>query len=611
VKQLLVDKSSGTFADQLTAFGLAVMVRDLLRRAYDDDGIDVSISDKGGHYQLALGRALDDDHLGRLRDPYMPAQVIVTPKNKASIPDGLPASTRLDYEEQRDRRAQFWALYNSLGTEERRAWRSGRAGEVTERLSSLKPHPHWDVFRAINPAALAGYNKLLLQWWQVQPALGAVTALIRDLYATTPNDIAAAEAAWKQLAKAHDWGISATTGLLQIYNPNQGKGQNSLKPDRLSMGNVKGFWLPELFKAVGYYGAALTKQPRGTKDRKTYVLAPLELELAAHDGVFKLFREAMEASEPPVRLDIMVSMRYLQVLLRYAASDAGEVTRRRLVAFSRPNRVINGFAGAYYKSLGNSQATMNVPFLGLPDWVQSASREQMEAMQAALQEHIDIVRQFDESHSDDLSLLLAYRDFCSGNSLEAFFEFAVGYSAYIIGRRERNQFVRQFTVENLRRLIMGTDPALQPILDTPGFRNIAYAIRQSTVVAQFRKKQGDRRYDVRYGLGQALARKAHYAADFVAELSGFLHQFNAENAQVMETRSGPYRRSVRAEDIDDIVRLIDTYGSRTVANLLVAYGYARTGAAAQAEGDQLPDDATAGADGTDDDDADGESQSDE
>ena len=119
-------------------------------------------------------------------------------------------------------------------------------------------------------------------------------------------------------------------------------------------------------------------------------------------------------------------------------------------------------------------------------------------------------------------------------------------------------------------------PRLSKILETEGFRNIAYAIRQATVTAQYRKQQNDRRYDVRYGLGQQLARKAAYPQDFVAELADFLGKYNAENAKVMETRPGPYRRSVRTSDIDDIVALIDEFSdSRLICNLLVAYGYAR------------------------------------
>lgn len=122
---------------------------------------------------------------------------------------------------------------------------------------------------------------------------------------------------------------------------------------------------------------------------------------------------------------------------------------------------------------------------------------------------------------------------------------------------------------------MSVQPQLSEILESPGFVNIAYAIRQSTIIAQYRKKEGDRRYDVRYGLGRDLVRQSQYPNEFVAALSDFLHNYNAENAQVMETRSGPYRRSVQTSDIQDILQLIDKHGSDLVAKLLVAYGYAR------------------------------------
>ena len=122
---------------------------------------------------------------------------------------------------------------------------------------------------------------------------------------------------------------------------------------------------------------------------------------------------------------------------------------------------------------------------------------------------------------------------------------------------------------------MSNDPQLSPILESEGFRNIAYAIRQSTVTAQYRKKEGDRRYDVRYGLGRDLVRQSQYPTDFMAALSDFLHKYNAENAQVMETRTGPYRRSIQTSDIEEITRLIDKHGSDVIAKLLVAFGYAR------------------------------------
>ena len=136
---------------------------------------------------------------------------------------------------------------------------------------------------------------------------------------------------------------------------------------------------------------------------------------------------------------------------------------------------------------------------------------------------------------------------------------------------------------------MSNEPQLGPILESEGFRNIAYAIRQSTVTAQYRKKQGDRRYDVRYGLGRDLVRQSQYPSEFIAALSDFLHKFNAENAQVMENRPGPYRRSIQTSDIEEITRLIDVHGSDVIAKLLVAFGYARVPRKTNEENKEIED----------------------
>lgn len=122
---------------------------------------------------------------------------------------------------------------------------------------------------------------------------------------------------------------------------------------------------------------------------------------------------------------------------------------------------------------------------------------------------------------------------------------------------------------------MNTKSDFSAIVQNEGFRRVAYAIRQSTVTAQWRKQSGDRRYEVRYGLNQELARTAHHPAKFIATLSDFMSKYNAENARVMETREGPYRSSLTTEDVEEIVRLVDEFGSEVVCNLLIAYGYAR------------------------------------
>ena len=46
-----------------------------------------------------------------------------------------------------------------------------------------------------------------------------------------------------------------------------------------------------------------------------------------------------------------------------------------------------------------------------------------------------------------------------------------------------------------------TNPTLAPILEDEGFRNVAYAIRMSTLVPLYLGRSTSR-FDIRYGLGQ-------------------------------------------------------------------------------------------------------------
>ena len=135
---------------------------------------------------------------------------------------------------------------------------------------------------------------------------------------------------------------------------------------------------------------------------------------------------------------------------------------------------------------------------------------------------------------------------------------------------------------------MNKQKELAPIIKSKGFQNIARAIGQSTVRLQYQtieaKKQKKPKppYDVRYGLGQELRLRAHNPDEFIQALGDFLHSFNVENARAAENASAaessvqPRRKSVREDDITQIVQLIDEHGSQTVCHLLLAFGYALT-----------------------------------
>jgi hypothetical protein len=541
-----VDKGLNAFSDLLTTFGLAEVISNVLY-APTDNQFQLVITGKGVYYELRCSPAIDETMLAQR---VMPQKPIRTPKTK--LPDSLSAV--YDYEAEKAQVNDYFAARR-------------------QNVEAVPPSTYWDILRAINPAALPGYNTLMVDWDRVTGNT-EVLRLLFDLFSTRPNDLETAVERWKQLDKSEAWGIKAESTAQQLYNPDSGKGQNRTKSNGLSIGNVDNFWLIEWLKAVGFYDAALTRLVRGAKDRKTFVIAPRELTYQEHQAVMSNFNRTMQIAETSTRFDILAVIRYMEALLNhFMTSESG--LSRLLKNRNLKKRVVSGFYTAFYKDMGNAVATMNMAFLALPGWITIKSRDEVTMYLNVLSEFARFVRQFDESHSDAFTLLQHLRDFVSADDLRAFFRFTNAFPAYLIGMRERNKPAMQLTTDFIERLIMSSDKPLYPILTTPGFQHIAYAIRQSTVVAQYRKKQGDRKYDVRYGLGQELTRKARYPQEFIAALSDFLHKFNSENAQIMETRPGPYRRSIQTSDIEDVVRLIDEYGSETVANMLIAYGYAR------------------------------------
>lgn len=553
-----VDKGLNPFSSLLTLFGLAKVISAILREP-SDDAFQITLKEEYTAYVLRCSPAITDE---MLEQRITPQRAIQTPKTK------LPQSMAVyDYETEKGVvTAYFEARKKGVDAEH--------------------PRAYWDVLRAINPAALPGYNSLMLNWDRVT-GNADVVRLLFDLFSSTPNDVNAAISTWKQLDKVKGWGIDAHSTAQQLYNPDSGKGQNRTKANGLSIGNVDNFWLLEWLKAVGFYDAGLTRLMRGSKDRKTLIIAPRELTYRGHQAVMNKFVGTMQVGESSTRFDILAVIRYVSALLVHLEEDDLSTL---LSAQNVKKRLVSGFYTAFYKYMGNAVATMNMSFIAMPGWINLQSSNDIALYRELLDELGKFVRQFDESHSDAFTLLQHLRDFISGDDLRAFFRFTNAFPPYLMGMRERNKPAKQLTVEFIERLIMSSENAkpLSPILQSEGFRNIAYAIRQSTVTAQYQKKLGNRKYDVRYGLGQDLSRKARYPHDFISALSDFLHKYNAENAQIMETRSGPYRRSIKMSDIDEIVQLIDDYGSETIGNLLIAYGYARVDRDTQDDND-LPE----------------------
>lgn len=566
-----VDKSTRTFADNLLTFGLATVLHDLLYRQEGKAG-DILITDCGAYYELQCTPALYVDTIWQLDTRLSPVKPIRTKKNADSMPADMGRDFPLDYDTDREAVNAYYA-----------------AREKGADVDTLEFPPHWEIERAINPLTLPGYNSLILDWWSLGDKQSDALAILLDLFTRTPNDYTEAIDAWKTLAKEHNWNISAEATCQQLFNPDQGKGQNKSKADGLSIGNVNGFWLAEWLKIIGFYEAALTRTVRGAKDRKTFVVAPRKLSFSVSRAVMNDFKDSMSA-ETSTKFDILAAIRYTRALLDHFSTD-DSLLAQMFGLQSVQQSVVAGFDTAFYKDLGNATATMNVSFIALPGWVTVNSREDIRLYtddeHGLLTHLVRLTRQFDESHSDAFTLLQYLRDFVSGDDLDAFFRFTNAFAGYYISASHQGKYAYSLTTRFIERLIM-TDKQLTDLLQNQGFQNIAYAIRQSTVIPQYQtqifKKRGQKYpYDIRYGLAQELLRRAREKKHFAADLGDFLIKYSAETSQVEETMlkrrvSFPFpgqRKHIRDNDMDEIMWLLDEYGSETVAKLLIAYGYAR------------------------------------
>lgn len=562
-RTFFVDKTSRTFADNLLAFGLATLLNDLLHRQQGGIDYEVMITDCGGYFALECDPPLHADTIWELSSPVMLAKPIMTTKNRDSLPAEMLALEGRVWNYEADREAvnlHYAARQN--------------------KVENPPPLPEaWEFERAINPLTLPGYNALIIDWWNLQASQSEALDILLALYSRTPNDYASAIGIWKALDKERGWGITAEATGQQLFNPDQGKGQNKSKADGLSIGNVNGFWLAEWLKAVGFFQAALTRTVRGAKDRKTFVVAPRTLSFSAHQAVMADFHDLM-SSETSIKFDILAALRYTRALLEHSHSQPSKLAAM-FGGGPIQQKVVAGFDTAFYKDLGNATATMNISFIALPGWVSMETPDDITLYtdrKYGLLTHLErLTRQLDESHSDAVALLQHLRDFVSGDDLSEFLRFTTTYAGFYLAQRERGNNVAPLSFDLIERIVTTMGKSYAEIGDAiqhPGFHNIARAISESTVMAQWRKTKNNTTYQIRYGLNQELTRKAHNAEQFLEALAEFIHTYNAETARAQELGRKPWRPMVEPGDINDVLRLMDQYGNaRMVAQLLVAYGY--------------------------------------
>lgn len=564
-RRLFVPKDTGTLSDALLAFGLARLVADMTYQITGRN--DVVLEDAGSWYLVDASVEIEDSWLDAVK-PFEQAPFVSSPKQP--VPDDLKGAilTR-DIDREWDQFREYQVKRKQLVDAKT------SSAEMEQLLADARPQPDWTVVTYLGDyrmQAQANHNGLVEQWRRCeQPLLGLNLRTVFEMFAAPIVDREAIIKQWKKAVKGKD--LMESTTASQLFNPHMGKGQNRAKANGLAMNNEKSFWLLEYLKVIGLWTAAAPRNATNADLRKTYILAPRRLRLAAHNEIFARFRDRLW-NDSSIKLDIKAALLYTAIVLEYSV----ETEDLGLFGGGSVQNLVSGMDVASYLLLSqNSYTMMNLASLGVPDWAPKiASFDQVDRFKHVVDEHLERIQAIDEEKSEGAALLQKYRDFVAGGQLRAFFDFTAGYSSYLISAIERSNFyVKPFTETNLRRLLEMKDPKLTPILENQGFRNVADAIRRSTVIPQYVGRKTSS-YDVRYGLGQDLKRKSQYAVDFIRALSDFMQSYNEENARVHERTKGKSRRkAITTEDIADVVALVDEYDPQTICNLLVAFGYAR------------------------------------
>lgn len=575
--QLFIPIISSPTAALLAATGIAEWLADLGERVTNAP-IQVHIADVGHSIVVQTPTELHPEKVNNAHYQRPLAKWILTAKNGPAPSDTVGI---IDYEAERQHNADYYEALKQL-----------QKGGMTfnkldhERKNELEqkaPRPFWPVAAMLNQmSAISAYNKAVERWADCRDIYPDLVDLIWMMCSGQPHALPQAETAWQKLAKTHNLEKSPYISATQVVNPEQGKGANRAKADILSIGGQNSFWLLEYFKFVGLYNSTLPRIVQGKKDRKTYVVIPSPEGIAWrwHQDIFGQFQKDLWTSSA-VKMDIQAVLRYTAVMLTQWEGAARSTGRRRT-----PSDYISGVGVITYKDLGSAFAVMNVATIGLPYWINwPSSSDEAQYFKTVIESQQKLINALDESHGEEEKLLRTYRDFISSRdpNLHALFDFTTGYAGYTLSKMSKRQYVQQFTIHELEAIIMALEEQrnkpLKPIFDTVGFQRIATAIRQSTVTQQFYKtNRDDTTYDIRYGLASELQRHARDDHDFMRALGAFLQEYSQENARVMERNRGkPYRRRIpiSTEDIAQVAALVDEYHAPTIANLLVAFGYAR------------------------------------
>ncbi|MBW4566397.1 MAG: hypothetical protein KME32_36180 [Mojavia pulchra JT2-VF2] len=573
IEHLFVSKKYGNYADTLLLLGLVQLAEYALKKTNQKS--EIGLIDEGRRYCIQFKGAVNLEAIAKLdySNPFPPVKGQKTDTSK--IP---PETDFFDTVKESEKRK----LYKDYVFLQR--------GQTQCNEEPPEP-PHPSTQNGVILTSMRhdrNHNELWQLGYQLKEHYGALLVALFQAFSEDTNSKSNTETnrCQKLFAQATNSKFADIASAVKIYLPTSVQGVNRVKADSNKVDSQKADWLSLWLIAGGLFSFGVAERIKIADrvfDWRVVVLEPQDIRLSKYKEVLDQLRKynLPSGGHGIARFDAELVLRFCQELLNNHVSQAdAEVDEFDI--WEPINHFVKSFTGTHFGSKGQVYGVKEVFSLGLPGWIRPANSQELADYQSVLQEHLSVISTLsaEEGHSE---LLTAYRDFITGTSLRQFFPFQVSYADYVIKRLAdtKSRPPRLFSVTGLNTMTK-KDSDFTKITQDPSFLRIAKAINQATVYAgKVQTKQGVKELEWQrtYGLAQRLSSQSGSKNDFLKEITDFLAKYEAENLRLSEQlqKEGKSLKRVwtTKEDLDRLVELVNNNDTVLVANLLIAYGYAR------------------------------------
>ena len=549
-------KKSGTYSELLETYGLA----NFLHKIFDAVNLpetDIVISDMGGCYEVSTSIDITDETISKLK--YFPLFKNNKQKQDSNVNE-KPAY--YDYPTQflwkKEQQDLLKKAYTIKDSKERR--------REIERINNVfeqeKPRDiEYDVYSQIvsDSNNIPAFNKLYAIFSNYQGEYIKIVKNILSYYQGKEID----KELSSKLKKTKSYMITS----LQLFNPSQGKGLKAEKANKVTGDNFDCLWISEAMKISGALSDMICQLVKvgGNYDLKIFVPEYKQLNYNKKHNLIPKFKKYTKGNTP-IKIDISCILLLVRLLIENTEFSG---QRRRI------KDIVTGLHSVYQKKLGQKRAVSNIGFIQIPDFIEICCKDDVQDWIEIIDEQRFIINKMDEEKGATPGLMM-YRDFLSSSNIYAFLCFSFWYAEYQMNQLSKQKRPKAFTFKTLNKIYASMDKNnlnLKDIIENDGFQAVAEAIRKSTVSLQYAPKD-TRKYEIRYGVAQALQTKSRTKGDLAEYIGEFIALYNAETSRKAEKEDRAFRKNVREDKLTHFFELLNDYSPKLIGALLASYGFA-------------------------------------